>query len=117
MTDVIFAGSKSRNAMGVASVTLVFDNHDNYLPLTFEEVAIKRRLYKDGTNEFYINNEKVRLKDVSDLLMDSGIGKESFNIISQGKIEEILNDKPSERRSIFEEAAGVLKYKKRKKKL
>jgi len=114
MTDVIFAGSKSRNAMGTATVTLVFDNHDNYLPLSFEEIAIKRRLYKDGTNEFFINNEKVRLKDVADLLMDSGIGKESFNIIGQGKIDEILSNKPVERRSMFEEAAGVLKYKKRK---
>lgn len=114
MTDVIFAGSKSRNAMGVASVTLIFDNVDNYLPLTFDEVSIKRRLYKDGTNEFYINNDKVRLKDITDLLMDSGIGKESFNIISQGKIEEILSNKPYDRRGIFEEAAGVLKYKKRK---
>ncbi len=114
MTDVIFAGSKSRNAMGVASVTLVFDNHDSYLPLSYEEIAIKRRLYKDGTNEFFINNEKVRLKDVADLLMDSGIGKESFNIIGQGKIDEILLSKPQDRRVIFEEAAGVLKYKKRK---
>ena len=114
MTDVIFAGSKSRNAMGVASVTLLFDNKDGYLPLTYEEIAIKRRLYKDGTNEFYINNEKVRLKDVTDLLMDSGIGKESFNIIGQGKIDEILSNKPTDRRIIFEEAAGVLKYKKRK---
>lgn len=114
MTDVIFAGSKSRNAMGVASVTLHFDNKDGYLPLSYEEIAIKRRLYKDGTNEFYINNEKVRLKDVTDLLMDSGIGKESFNIIGQGKIDEILSNKPTDRRVIFEEAAGVLKYKKRK---
>jgi len=114
MTDVIFAGSKSRNAMGVASVTLHFDNKDGYLPLTYEEIAIKRRLYKDGTNEFYINNEKVRLKDVTDLLIDSGIGKESFNIIGQGKIDEILSNRPTDRRVIFEEAAGVLKYKKRK---
>lgn len=114
MTDVIFAGSKSRAAMGTATVTLVFDNHDNYLPLSFEEIAIKRRLYKDGTNEFFINNEKVRLKDVADLLMDSGIGKESFNIIGQGKIDEILSNKPVDRRTMFEEAAGVLKYKKRK---
>lgn len=114
MTDVIFAGSKSRNAMGVASVTLHFDNKDGYLPLSYEEIAIKRRLYKDGTNEFYINNEKVRLKDVTDLLMDSGIGKESFNIIGQGKIDEILSNRPTDRRIIFEEAAGVLKYKKRK---
>ena len=114
MTDVIFAGSKSRNAMGVASVTLHFDNKDGYLPLSYEEIAIKRRLYKDGTNEFYINNEKVRLKDITDLLMDSGIGKESFNIIGQGKIDEILSNRPTDRRVIFEEAAGVLKYKKRK---
>ena len=113
MTDVIFAGSKSRNAMGVASVTLHFDNKDGYLPLSYEEIAIKRRLYKDGTNEFYINNEKVRLKDITDLLMDSGIGKESFNIIGQGKIDEILSNRPTDRRVIFEVAAGVLKYKKR----
>lgn len=114
MTDVIFSGSKSRGAMGVASVTLIFDNSDQYLPLTFEEIAIRRRLYKDGTNEFFINDEKVRLKDITDTLVDSGVGKESFNIISQGKIDDILSNKPTERRGIFEEAAGVLKYKKRK---
>ena len=114
MTDVIFAGSKSRNPMNVASVTLVFDNSDNYLNVAYNEVAIKRRLYKDGTNEFFINDEKCRLKDVSDLLMDSGIAKESFNIIGQGKIDDILSSKPEARRVIFEEAAGVLKYKKRK---
>ena len=114
MTDVIFSGSKSRNAANVASVTLVLDNHDNYLPLPFNEVSIKRRVYKDGTNEYYLNNEKVRLKDITDVLIDSGVGKESFNIISQGKIEEILSNKPEDRRIIFEEASGVLKYKKRK---
>jgi len=114
MTDVIFSGSKSRNPMNSASVTLIFDNSDNYLNVSFEEVSIKRRLYIDGTNEFYLNGEKVRLKDINDILMDSGIAKESFNIISQGKIEEILSSKPENRRVIFEEAAGVLKYKKRK---
>ena len=114
MTDVIFAGSKSRNPMNVATVTLIFDNSDNYLHVSFEEVAIRRRLYKDGTNEFFINEEKCRLKDINDLLMDSGIAKESFNIISQGKIDDILSSKPENRRIIFEEAAGVLKYKKRK---
>ncbi len=114
MTDVIFAGSKSRNPMNVATVTLIFDNSDNYLNVSFEEVAIRRRLYKDGTNEFFINEEKCRLKDINDLLMDSGIAKESFNIISQGKIDDILSSKPENRRIIFEEAAGVLKYKKRK---
>ncbi len=114
MTDVIFSGSKSRNASNVASVTLVFDNKDRYLNLAFDEIAIKRRVYKDGTNEYFINNEKVRLKDVNNLLVDSKIGKESFNIISQGKIDYILSNKPEDRRIIFEEAAGVLKYKKRK---
>ena len=114
MTDVIFSGSKSRHPMNVATITLIFDNSDHYLPISYEEVSIKRRLYKDGTNEFYLNNERCRLKDINDILMDSGIAKESFNIISQGKIEEILSSKPVERRVIFEEAAGVLKYKKRK---
>ena len=114
MTDVIFAGSKSRNPMNVASVTLIFDNSDNYLNVAYNEVSIRRRLYKDGTNEYFINDEKCRLKDVSDLLMDSGIAKESFNIIGQGKIDDILSSKPEARRVIFEEAAGVLKYKKRK---
>ncbi len=114
MTDVIFSGSKSRKPVNIASVTLVFDNSDNYLKMPQTEVSIKRRVYKDGTNEYFINNEKCRLKDVTDILLDTGIAKESFNIISQGKIEEILNSKPNERRIIFEEAAGVLKYKKRK---
>ena len=114
MTDVIFSGSKSRHPMNVASVTLVFDNTDKYLPLEFDEVAIKRMVYKDGTNEYFINNERVRLKDVTNILLDSGIAKESFNIISQGKIESIISDKPADRRVIFEEAAGVLKYKRRK---
>ena len=114
MTDVIFSGSKSRKPMNCASVTLIFDNSDNYLNISYDEVAIKRRLYVDGTNEFYLNGEKCRLKDINDLLMDSGIAKESFNIISQGKIEDILSSKPENRRVIFEEAAGVLKYKKRK---
>ena len=114
MTDVIFSGSKSRNPSNVASVTLIFDNKDKYLPLEFNEVAIKRRVYKDGSNEYFINNEKVRLKDIINLLLDSGVAKESFNIISQGKIEEILSNKPDERRIIFEEASGVLKYKRRK---
>ena len=115
MTDVIFSGSKSRKSLNVATVNLIFDNSDKYLNTPYEEVSIKRRVYKDGTNEYLINNEKCRLKDISDLLMDSGIAKESFNIISQGQIEEIISSKPDDRRIIFEEAAGVLKYKTRKK--
>ena len=114
MTDVIFSGSKSRNPMNVASVSLIFDNSDHYLKLDFDEIAIRRRVYKDGTNEYFINNEKCRLKDVVDLFLDSGTAKESFNIISQGKVEEIISSKPTDRRIIFEEAAEVLKYKKRK---
>lgn len=114
MTDVIFSGSKSRKPQNVATVTLVFDNQDHYLKIDFNEVAIRRRVYKDGTNEYSINEEKCRLKDVTDLFLDTGIAKESFNIISQGKISEIITSKPENRRTIFEEAAGVLKYKKRK---
>ena len=114
MTDVIFSGSKSRNAMNVASVSLTFDNLDHYLPLDYDEVEVKRRVYKDGTNEYFLNGERVRLKDLTNLLLDSGIAKESFNIISQGKIESIISSKPADRRIIFEEASGVLKYKRRK---
>jgi len=114
MTDVIFSGSKSRNPQNVASVTLIFENSDKYLNIDFEEVSIKRRVYKDGTNEYLINNEKCRLKDITDLFLDTGVAKESFNIISQGRVEEIISNKPSDRRIVFEEAAGVLKYKKRK---
>lgn len=114
MIDIIFAGSKSRKPMSVATVTLIFDNKDHYLPEQEDEVSLKRRLYKDGTNEYFINNEKVRLKDLTSLILDSGIGKESFNIIGQGQIDNILSEKPAERRVMFEEAAGVLKYKKRK---
>lgn len=114
MTDVIFSGSKSREPLNVASVTLVFDNTDHVFPLDFNEVSIKRRVYRDGTNEYFINGEKCRLKDINDLLLDSGIAKESFNIISQGRVEEILSAKAGDRRIIFEEAANVLKYKRRK---
>ena len=114
MTDVIFQGSKSRKAVSSASVTLIFDNSDHYINLAYDEISIKRRVYADGTNEFFLNNEKCRLKDINDILIDSGIAKESFNIISQGKIEDILSSKPENRRVVFEEAAGVLKYKKRK---
>lgn len=114
MLDVIFSGSKSRKACSSASVTLVFDNSDKYLPVDYTEVQIKRIIYKTGENEYYLNNEKCRLKDISDLFVDTGVSKESFNIISQGDIGSILSNKPEERRVIFEAAAGVIKYKKRK---
>ena len=114
MSDVIFSGSKSRKPMNVAVVSLIFDNTDHFLPLEYDEVEIKRRVYRDGTNEYFLNENKVRLKDISNLLLDSGIAKESFNIISQGKIESIISSRPADRRVIIEEAAGVLKYKRRK---
>ena len=114
MSDVIFSGSKSRKAANFASVTLVFDNTDKYLNIEYEEVEIKRTIYKSGENEYFINNEKCRLKDILDLFMDTGASKESFNIISQGDVANILSGKAEDRRGIFEEAAGVLKYKKRK---
>lgn len=113
-TDIIFSGSLSRKPLNSASVTLVFDNTDFYLPIEYSEVSVKRVMYRSGENEYYLNNEKCRLKDITNLLTDTGADKESFNIIGQGKIDEILSTKPEERRLIFESAAGVLKYKKRK---
>lgn len=114
LADIIFAGSKDRKPLNSASVTLIFDNSDNHLPLNFNEISVKRIIYRSGESEYYLNNERCRLKDINDVFMDSGIGKESFNIISQGKIDEILSTKPEDRRTIFEEAAKVVKYKKRK---
>ncbi|MBA2174142.1 chromosome segregation protein SMC [Halobacillus locisalis] len=116
MEDIIFAGSDSRKPLNMAEVTLTLDNQDQTLPLDYEEVSVTRRVYRSGESEFYMNNQTCRLKDIVDLFMDSGLGREAFSIISQGKVEEILSSKAEERRSIFEEAAGVLKYKQRKKK-
>ncbi len=113
-TDVIFSGSKSRKPLNSASVTLVFDNTDLYLPVQYTEVSVKRVMYRNGENEYYLNHERCRLKDITNLLTDTGADKESFNIISQGKIDEILSTKPTDRRAVFESAARVLKYKKRK---
>lgn len=114
MSEVIFSGSKSRNPLNVASVELIFDNSDHYLNIPYTEISIKRKVYRNGENEYILNHEKCRLKDITDLLIDSGIGKESFNIISQGEVDRILSTSSGERRIIFEEAAGILKYKKRK---
>ncbi|MFG6148944.1 chromosome segregation protein SMC [Halobacillus sp. B23F22_1] len=116
MEDIIFAGSETRKALNMAEVTLTLNNEQQTLPLDYEEVSVTRRVYRSGESEFYINNQSCRLKDIVDLFMDSGLGREAFSIISQGKVEEILSSKAEERRSIFEEAAGVLKYKQRKKK-
>ena len=114
MSDVIFSGSDTKEALNKASVILTFDNTDKYLNSEFTELEIKRTIYKTGESEYFINNAKVRLKDIQDLFIDSGASSDSFNIISQGNIAEIVNSKPIDRRIIFESAAGVLKYKKRK---
>lgn len=114
MSDVIFAGSASRKAKNVASVELIFDNSDHYLKVDYSEVSIKRRVYRSGENEYFINNNKARLKDIVNLFLDSGVGKESFNIISQGEVSKIISESNDDRRVVFEEAAGILKYKKRK---
>ena len=114
MSDVIFAGSKSRSPLNLASVSLVFDNSDSYLKVPYTEISVTRKVFRSGENEYYLNNEKCRLKDIYDLFLDSGMGKYAFNIISQGEVSKIISDSPLERRTIFEEAAGVLKYKRRK---
>ena len=114
MSDVIFSGSKTRGPQTRAYVALTFDNTDHYLNSDFTSIEVKRVIYNTGENEYYINNSKVRLKDVTDLFLDTGAGNDSFNIISQGSVSDIINSKPEARRTIFEDAAGVLKYKKRK---
>ena len=115
MEDVIFSGSSKRRALGVAEVTVDFDNTDGTLPLDFEQVSITRRLFRSGDSDYAINKKNCRLRDIVDLLADTGLGKGSMSIISQNKIDEILNSRPEERRSIFEEAAGIAKYRLRKK--
>ena len=114
MSDIIFSGSKTRNPLNVSYVELTFDNSDHYLPTDYETVSIKRRLYRTGENEYFLNGTKCRLKDITELFMDTGVGKSSFNIISQGEISRILSNSPTERRTIIEEAAGIIKYKTRR---
>lgn len=116
MEDIIFGGSDSRKPLNFAEVTLTLDNEDQSLPLDYNEVSVTRRVFRSGDSEYLINKQPCRLKDIVELFMDSGLGREAFSIISQGRVEEILNSKPEDRRTIFEEAAGVLKYKSRKKK-
>lgn len=116
MPDIIFAGSDSRKPLNVAEVTVLLDNNDHYLPLDYQEISVTRRYRRTGESDFFINKQPCRLKDIQELFLDSGLGKESFSIISQGKVEAIFSSKPEDRRGIFEEAAGVLKYKQRKKK-
>ena len=114
MEDVIFAGTEQRKMLGLAEVTLVLDNSDNKLPVEYNEVAVTRRVYRSGDSEYYINKNQCRLKDIQELFMDTGVGRDGYSIIGQGKIDEILSSKSEERRSIFEEASGIVKYRTRK---
>ena len=115
MPDVIFAGTETRKPLNYASVVVVLDNSDQFIKDAANEIRVERHIYRSGDSEYKIDGKKVRLRDVHDLFMDTGLGRDSFSIISQGKVEEIFNSKPEERRAIFEEAAGVLKYKTRRK--
>ncbi|WP_339249644.1 chromosome segregation protein SMC [Sporosarcina sp. FSL W8-0480] len=116
MEDVIFAGSDSRKPLNYAEVTLILDNTNGLFPLDYTEISVSRRVFRSGESNYLLNGQQCRLKDINDVFMDSGLGKEAFSIISQGRVDEILNSRPEDRRSIFDEAAGVLKYKTRKRK-
>lgn len=114
MEDVIFSGTENRKPMGYAYVAITLDNSDHKLPVDYEEVTVARRVYRSGESEYLINGTSCRLKDVQEMFLDTGIGKEGYSIIGQGQIEKILSGKPEERRELFDEAAGIVKYKKRK---
>ncbi len=114
MQDVIFSGSEARGPLGFAFVEITFDNSDHKLPIAYDEVSVARRVYRSGESEYLINGTACRLKDVHELFMDTGIGKEGYSIIGQGQIDRILSTKPEDRRELFDEAAGIVKYKKRK---
>ena len=114
MQDIIFAGTENRKPLGSAYVAITLDNSDHQLPISYDEVTVARRLYRSGESEYLINGVACRLKDVNELFYDTGIGKEGYSIIGQGQIERILNGKPEERRELFDEAAGIVKYKRRK---
>jgi len=113
MEDVIFNGTETRKALNVAEVTLVIANDEGILDLDMPEVAIKRRLYRNGESEYLVNNTPVRLKELRELFFDTGIGKSAYSIMEQGKIDQVLSNKPEERRYLFEEAAGITKFKAR----
>ena len=112
--DIIFAGTQNRKSLGFAEASLVFDNQDGKLPIEYKEVIVTRKLYRSGETGYYINKTQCRLKDILELFMDTGIGKDGYSIIGQGKIDEILSNKSEDRRNVFEEAAGIVKFKTRK---
>ena len=113
-SDVIFAGTQNRKSLGFAEASLIFDNSDGKLPIEYTEVTVTRKIYRSGETGYYINKVPCRLKDVLELFMDTGIGKDGYSIIGQGKIDEILSNKSEDRRNVFEEAAGIVKFKTRK---
>ena len=112
--DIIFAGTQARKSLGFAEVSIVIDNNDNKLPIEYSEVTVTRKIYRSGETGYFINKVPCRLKDILELFMDTGIGKDGYSIIGQGKIDEILSNKSEDRRAIFEEAAGIVKYRTRK---
>ena len=114
MSDVIFNGTEKRKAMNYCEVTLVFDNSDQQLPVNFSEVSITRRVYRSGESEYLLNGSDCRLKDIVDLFRDTGVGKEGYSIIGQGRIDEILSQRGEDRRAVFEEAAGISRFRARK---
>ena len=114
LEDVIFAGTQARKSLGFAEVDMTIDNTDGKLPVEYSEVTVTRRVYRSGESEFFINKNQCRLKDIVELFMDTGIGRDGYSIIGQGKIDEVLSNKSEERRHIFEEAAGIVKYRTRK---
>ena len=114
MQDVIFSGTQNRKPQGYAYVSLTMDNSDHYLPIEYDEVTVSRRVYRSGESEYLLNGSPCRLRDVNELFYDTGIGKEGYSIIGQGQIDKILSGKPEDRRELFDEAAGIVKFKKRK---
>ena len=112
--DVIFAGTQNRKSLGFAEVSMIIDNSDGQLPIEYNEVTVTRRLYRTGETNYFINKVPCRLKDITELFMDTGIGKDGYSVIGQGRIEEILSNKSEDRRRIFEEAAGIVKYRARR---
>ena len=114
MQDVIFAGTQKRAAVGFAEVSLTIDNSDGVLPCDYNEVTVTRRLYRSGESEYFINRTSVRLRDINEMFMDTGLGRDGYSIIGQGRIDEILSAKSGDRREIFEEAAGISKFRHRK---
>ena len=113
MQDVIFSGTETRKPLGYASVAITLDNSGHKLNVDFEEVTVTRRLYRSGESEYLMNGASCRLKDINELFYDTGIGKEGYSIIGQGQIDKILSGKPEERRELFDEAAGIVKFKRR----